>query len=113
MGDIIMFIEIDENGNCTGAWSEIQQDWATFEIDELPEEDLSFYVVKNGKLHYQKEKKEKLKKVDDDEKIKQNLIQYLKDTDWYAIRYIETAKAIPEDIAQERQKARDKLSALE
>lgn len=108
-----MFIEIDENGQCTGAWSETQQDWATFEIDELPEEDLSCYYVKNGKLKFEKEKKEKLKKVDDDEKLKQSLIQYLKDTDWYAIRFIETGKEIPSDIAKQRQTARDKLSVLE
>lgn len=108
-----MFIEIDENGNCTGAWSETQQDWATFEIDELPEDDLSCYYVKNGKLVFEKEKKEKLKNADDNEKLKQSLIQYLKDTDWYAIRYMETGKAIPSDIAKQRQTIRDKLSALE
>lgn len=107
-----MFIEIDENGYATGAWSETYQDWATFEVADIPE-DLACYIVKNGKLKFEKEKKEKLKKVGDDEKLKQSLIQYLKDTDWYAIRYMETGKAIPEDIAQARQKARDKLSALE
>ena len=107
-----MFIEIDENGQCTGAWSETQQDWASFEVDEIPE-DLDCYLVKNGKLYYQKDKKEKLKKIDVDDKLKQSLIQYLKNTDWYAIRFIETGKAIPDDIAKERQTARDKLSALE
>lgn len=106
-----MFIEIDEDGRCTGAWSETEQDWATFEVDEIPE-DLNCYIVKNGKLVYQKEKKEKLKNFDVDDKLKQNLIQYLKDTDWYAIRFMETDKAIPDDIAKERQTARDKLSAL-
>lgn len=32
--------------------------------------------------------------------------QYLKDTDWYATRYAETGKAIPEDIATARAQAR-------
>lgn len=107
-----MFIEIDGNGYATGAWSETHQDWATFEVDEIPE-DLNCYLVKNGKLVYQKEKKEKLKKFNVDDKLKQSLIQYLKDTDWYAIRFMETGKAMPDDIAKERQTARDKLSALE
>ena len=33
-------------------------------------------------------------------------IQYLKDTDWYATRYAEKGKAIPEDIAAKRTQAR-------
>lgn len=107
-----MFIEIDENGYATGAWSETQQDWANFEVDEIPE-DLNCYIVKNDKLVYQKEKKAKLKSADDNEKMKQSLINYLKETDWMVIRYMETNKAIPEDVAQKRQTTRDKLSALE
>lgn len=107
-----MFIEIDENGNCTGAWSETEQSWANFFVSEVPE-DLNCYIVKNGVLVYQEDIKKKLKCADDNEKLKQNLIQYLKDTDWYAIRFIETGKEIPSDIAKQRQTARDKLSALE
>jgi hypothetical protein len=107
-----MFIEIDEKGYATGAWSETQQDWATFEVDELPE-DLNCYQVKNDKLVYNKLKKAELKSADDNEKLKQNLIQYLKDTDWMVIRYMETGKEIPDDISKQRQTARDKLSALE
>lgn len=33
-------------------------------------------------------------------------IQYLKDTDWYATRYAETGKAIPDDILIKRAQAR-------
>ena len=33
-------------------------------------------------------------------------IQYLKDTDWYAARYAETGKAIPDDILIKRAQAR-------
>ena len=32
---------------------------------------------------------------------------YLKETDWYVSRLAETGKAIPEDILQKRQEARD------
>lgn len=107
-----MFIEIDENGKCTGAWSDTRQDWATFEVAEIPE-NLNCYTVKDGTLVFNKLKKSELKTMDDNTKLKENLIKYLKDTDWYAIRYMETGKAIPEDIAQERETARAKLSALE
>jgi hypothetical protein len=42
----------------------------------------------------------------------QSLMVYLASTDWYAIRYAETGKAIPEAILQERQSARDGISTL-
>ena len=54
-----------------------------------------------------------MKSADDNEKLKQSLINYLNETDFYVIRSWETGKAIPEDIAQKRQTTRDKLSALE
>jgi hypothetical protein len=38
--------------------------------------------------------------------IKRAAKQYLKDTDWYAIRYAETGKAIPSDVAEKRIQAR-------
>ena len=37
---------------------------------------------------------------------------YLKETDWYAIRYADTGEVIPEDIRQKRQSARDEISRL-
>ena len=40
------------------------------------------------------------------------LTAYLTSTDWYATRLSETGKAIPDEILTERQKARDKISAL-
>ncbi len=36
--------------------------------------------------------------------------KYLKDTDWYAVRLVETGKPIPEDILQARKLAREYLS---
>jgi len=38
-----------------------------------------------------------------------NALKYLKETDWYASRLAETGKAIPEDILQKRQEARDSI----
>lgn len=37
---------------------------------------------------------------------------YLTSTDWYATRMAETGKAIPEEIIEKRQSARDRISAL-
>lgn len=39
-----------------------------------------------------------------------NLSNFLKETDWYVLRYIETNKPIPEDIKIKRQNARKELS---
>lgn len=47
----------------------------------------------------------------DDERIVE-LEKYLNDTDWYSIRYAETGKEIPADIAKVRQEARDEISKL-
>lgn len=35
-----------------------------------------------------------------------NAIAYLKETDWYVIRNLETGKIVPSDIAEARKKAR-------
>ena len=37
---------------------------------------------------------------------------YLSQTDWYAIRFADTGEAIPTEIKQKRQEARDEISAL-
>lgn len=107
-----MFIEIDENGYATGAWSETKQEWATFEVDEIPEE-LNCYKVVNGKLVYQEDKKEKLEKASVNNELKQSLQKFLDETDWLIIRNIETGKAIPDGISAQRQAARDEISAIE
>jgi len=38
--------------------------------------------------------------------------RYLRDTDWYVIRLQETGKAIPEEVLQKRQEARDSILPL-
>lgn len=108
-----MFIEIDENGYTTGAWSETEQEWATFEIESLPEKELCFYKVIDGKLVYQEDRKEKLEKADENEATVLDLRQYLNETDWLIIRNLETGKAIPEDITEKRRKAREIISEIE
>ena len=42
----------------------------------------------------------------------QELQFYLKETDWYVLRFIETNKPIPTDIKIKRQNAREKISEL-
>ena len=42
---------------------------------------------------------------------KHEAIEYLKSTDWYAARLAETGTAIPEDILEKRQAARQLLSS--
>jgi hypothetical protein len=42
----------------------------------------------------------------------QEMENYLTSTDWYAVRFAETGKPIPPDIAQARQAARDRISEL-
>lgn len=38
--------------------------------------------------------------------------QYLRDTDWYAVRFAETGKEIPADVLAARQAARAEIDAL-
>ena len=47
----------------------------------------------------------------DKERIEE-LEQYLKDTDWYAIRKADNGEEMPEEIRTARQEARDEISRL-
>ena len=40
------------------------------------------------------------------------LENYLKETDWYAIRFADTGEPIPADVKTKRQEARDEISEL-
>jgi hypothetical protein len=40
------------------------------------------------------------------------LLSYLEETDWYAIRFADTGEPIPEEIKKMRQDARDEISEL-
>lgn len=40
------------------------------------------------------------------------LLAYLKSTDWYAVRFAETGKAIPEAITMSRNAVRERISEL-
>lgn len=44
-----------------------------------------------------------------DEAEKLSAISYLKETDWYVIRKLESGTEIPEDVAKARQEARSKV----
>lgn len=39
--------------------------------------------------------------------------KYLRETDWYVVRQLETGKAIPSDISTKRQEARDSIIEVE
>lgn len=54
---------------------------------------------------------EQVDQIEIDDEIEQ-LEQYLKNTDWYSIRYAETQVAVPEEILDNRQSARDRISIL-
>ena len=43
------------------------------------------------------------------ERINDQALEYLHDTDWYVIRFIETNKAIPPEITTQRQQAREAI----
>ena len=47
-----------------------------------------------------------------DNMLIEELESYLYRTDWYVIRFMETGKAIPDEIKLKRQSARDELSEL-
>lgn len=53
----------------------------------------------------------KPQEVIDSERIAE-LEKYLYETNWYAIRYVETGKEIPADVKTARQAARDEISRL-
>ena len=53
----------------------------------------------------------KPQEVIDSERIAE-LEKYLYETNWYAIRYVETGKEIPAEIKTARQEARDEISRL-
>lgn len=37
-------------------------------------------------------------------------VEYLKQTDWYVIRHVETGQEVPEEIKKKRAEARDKVA---
>lgn len=106
-----MFIEIID-GRTTGAWSETPQDWATFEVANLPEKDLRFYKVVNNELVYDNQLELNFVKEDIKEREIEQLKNYLRETDWYSVREAETGKPMPEDVRTARQSARDRISEL-
>jgi len=50
----------------------------------------------------------KIDKIEDaEDAIRDFKTQYLRDTDWYVVRFAETGEAIPEDIKLKRQEGRE------
>lgn len=65
----------------------------------------------DGKWYVEGYAPEKPQSVIDEERIEE-LEQYLKDTDWYAIRKADNGEDMPEEIRTARQEARDEISRL-
>lgn len=58
---------------------------------------------------------EEVEKIEEKENARNELIELetrLRDTDWYAIRKVETGEGIPNEILLEREQARERISAL-
>lgn len=110
-GELMYYIEVID-GYCTGAWATTKQQWTNMEIEEMPNDSLVFYRVENNKLILDENKKRKVINQRENEKIKFELEKYLRETDWYVTRFIETQKPIPNDILQKRQEARKQISNM-
>jgi hypothetical protein len=52
---------------------------------------------------------EEQKAKEEQERVNQESLAYLKETDWYVIRFQENGTPIPEDVLAKRQEARDKV----
>ena len=65
----------------------------------------------NGQWYLKGYTPEKSQSVIDEERIEE-LEQYLRDTDWYAIRKADNGEEMPEEIQTARQEARDEISRL-
>ena len=76
---------------------------------EDTEHQISDYVMVGEEYVLDTDEKTIAKKNQD--KIAKNE-EYLKSTDWYAIRFADTGEEIPEDIKKARQDARDEISRL-
>lgn len=78
-------------------------------IIEDAEHKISDYVMAGEEFVLSSDKKAIEKK--NQERIAE-LEEYLKSTDWYAIRFADTSEEMPEDIKKARQDARDEISKL-
>lgn len=75
-------------------------------VEEDTKHQISDYImVENEFVLDTDEKKQKQQRIAE-------LEEYLKSTDWYAIRYADTGEEIPADIKKARQEAREDISRL-
>lgn len=79
------------------------------EVIEDTKHQISDYVMVGEEFVLSSDKKAIEKK--NQERIAE-LEEYLKSTDWYAIRFADTSEEMPEDIKKARQDARDEISKL-
>jgi hypothetical protein len=62
-----------------------------------------------GKSQAQVDAEAAQKKLDEKE---QALLEYLAITDWYVVRFAETAQPVPEEVIGRREQARQRISEL-
>lgn len=93
-----------------GGWSETDKKChPDLIVEEDVEHTIDDYIEVDGEYVLTTDTKVKEKKAK--ERIEE-LEQYLKDTDWYAIRKADNDEEMPEDIKTARQDARDEISRL-
>lgn len=103
------YAEIKEN-YLTGNYSEnIKQPYEEYiELDVLPEKRLDFYKVVDTELVFDENKEIEANGFVEIEELE----NFLKETDWYAIRFADEGTEIPNEIKQKRKEARNRISEL-
>lgn len=94
----------------TGNYSkDVKQPYEEYiELDVLPEKRLDYYKVVGSELVFD----ENVQLYYDCENEIEELENFLKETDWYAIRFADEGTEIPNEIKQKRKEARNRISEL-
>lgn len=99
---------------------------ATLQKPYTEKERVDFIVEQNHRLNYEIKEtdtelqawgrtQEEQEQFEEEQRKQQRIAEleeYLKSTDWYAIRFADTREEIPADIKKARQEARDEISKL-
>lgn len=78
--------------------------WGIYEIKETDKELQAWGMTQEEQEEFEEEQRKQQRIAE--------LEEYLKSTDWYAIRFADTGEEIPADIKKARQEARDEISRL-
>ena len=78
--------------------------WGNYEIKETDLELQAWGMTQEEQEQFEEEQRKQQRIAE--------LEEYLKSTDWYAIRFADTGEEMPADIKKARQEARDEISRL-